>query len=166
MFPAADVRRAVGALAVPDRDVRDFQAQFARTKQQVEIPKRIEVAEVSAIRDDLVVVVGANDLRAAERVLDRLTEQLGEDEAKRLVRAHVQELHRMLLHRINEPRTVREIGPVRGHRFIKLRQFFRRHRQVGIEDLFKAARSASTISLARACIRVFGAQPSADSAFA
>src|SRR5205085_792854 len=49
MFPARDVRLAVSARVVADRQIDDPRVQFRRAKQQVEIAERIEVAEISAI---------------------------------------------------------------------------------------------------------------------
>ena len=89
MFPALDVGRPVSAFAVADGDVGDFEAEFAGAEEQVEIAERIEVAEVSAVRDDFFVILGADDLGAAECVFDGLPKEPGEDLAKDFVSTHI-----------------------------------------------------------------------------
>ena len=80
------------------------------------------------------------DLGAAERVLHGLAEEPGEDEAEGLVRAEVQELHRLLVHRVDEPHAVRELRAPTGDDIVELREFLGRHREVGVEDHEDVAR--------------------------
>ena len=49
MAPPLDVGRAVGALAVSDRQLDDLEPELRGAEQQVEIAERIEVAEVCAV---------------------------------------------------------------------------------------------------------------------
>src|SRR3954469_24109656 len=67
--PALDVGLAVGALAVADRHLDELQVELGRPEQEVEIPEGIEVPEVGAVGGELLVVLPAQDLGAAEGVL-------------------------------------------------------------------------------------------------
>ena len=75
MAPALYVGRAICTVSISNRHVDDFQVQFGRTKQQIEISERIEVPEIRAIGGQDFVIGSANHLRSTERVPDRLAEQ-------------------------------------------------------------------------------------------
>ena len=81
-----------------------------RAEQQIEIAERIEVAEVGAVGRDALVVGAAQHLGAAQRVLDRLPEQPREGQAEELVAEQVEEAHRLLLHRVDQPHAVDELA--------------------------------------------------------
>src|SRR6266540_5512021 len=49
MSPALNIGRAVGALTVPNGQVDDAQREPCRAEQQVEVPERVEVAEVGTV---------------------------------------------------------------------------------------------------------------------
>ena len=76
-----------------------FRFWRGRPKDQIVIAEGIEVAEIGAVGCDLLVIVPPQHLGAAQGVLDRLTQQPGEDQAEGFVAQQVQEAHGLLLHR-------------------------------------------------------------------
>src|SRR5262249_51265918 len=82
--PALDLRRAIPAFAVADRQIGNLQIELCRAEQQVEVSERIEIAEVCAVGRYQLVVGAPQHFRAAERVLDALTEEPRECEAEEL----------------------------------------------------------------------------------
>jgi len=81
-----------------------------------------------------------------ERVLDLLAEEPTERQPKSLIRDHVQELHRLVLHRIHQPHAVDEIRRARPRRFVELGQLLGRHAQVTVEDDNKVTRRGGEAS--------------------
>lgn len=75
MFPALDVGLSVHSLPVTDRQVDDLQIEFGRPENEIEIPERVEISEISPVFFDLQVILPAQDLGPAKGVLDRLTEK-------------------------------------------------------------------------------------------
>src|ERR1700736_3762740 len=65
VLPAPDVGGSIRALQVADRKIDNLQVLLGRAKQQVEVAKRIEVAEVRAVRTDRFVLLLAQHLDAA-----------------------------------------------------------------------------------------------------
>src|SRR5437762_13265413 len=57
MAPALNVRLAIGAGLVADRQIDDPQVQLRRAEQEVKIAKRIKVAKVSAVARDGFVIL-------------------------------------------------------------------------------------------------------------
>ncbi len=132
--PALDIGFAVGAFPIPDGNVGDFEVLLGGAEEQVEIPKRVEVAEIGAVGRDVFVVGAAQDFGAAERVFDGLTEEPGEDEAEGFVSAEIEELHGALVHGVYEANAISELGASGSDDVIKFREFLRGHRQIGVED--------------------------------
>jgi hypothetical protein len=117
-----------------DRRLDDFQILFRGAEDQVEVSKRIEIAEIGAIPRQHLVVFAQQHLGAAQRIgqsgIDEIAEQIG----KTPVGDQVERAHRLVLHRIDQPGAVDEFGlSALDHRMI-FRQRFRRHRQIGIQD--------------------------------
>lgn len=75
MAPPLDVGFAVGAFAITDGDVADLEVEFVGSEKEVEVAKRIELAEVGAVGGDPLVVFATKHLGAAERVFDALAEE-------------------------------------------------------------------------------------------
>src|SRR5262245_39301736 len=73
-------------------------------------------------------------LGSAQRVFDGLAHHPGEGEAEKLIGAHIQETHRLALHRVNKAYAIREFGAAGNQRRIKLGQFFGGYSEIGIED--------------------------------
>src|SRR6185295_20079494 len=94
--PALDVGLAVGARLIPNRQINDAEVEFGGAEQQVEITERIEITEVGAVAGNRLVIRTEENLRSAQRILDRLPEKPTERSAKKLVRHHVEEAHGLL----------------------------------------------------------------------
>jgi len=69
-----------------------------------------EVAEVRPGGRDALVVLAPQHLRAAQRVLDRLLQQVREQLREGQVPQLVEEAHRARLHRVHEPRPLDVVG--------------------------------------------------------
>jgi hypothetical protein len=132
--PALDVGGAVGAFPIADGDVADFEVLFVGAEEQVEVAERIKLAEVGAVGGDLEVVFAGEDLGAAERVFDALAEEPGESQAEEFIGDHVEELHGLFLHRVDEAGAVGELGFAAGDGLVKLGELLGRHGEVGVED--------------------------------
>src|SRR5580692_8637021 len=120
-----NIRLSVGPLTIPHRDIRNPEIQLARTKQEIEISERIEIAKERSIGGDAQVILPRKHFRTAERILDRLSQSPAECDAEELVRAHVQELHGAVFHRIDETHAICELRSTRYQRFVEFRQLFR-----------------------------------------
>jgi len=134
MPPTGDVGRAVGPVPVPNRNIGDLEVQPGGAEEEVEIPKGVEVTEVGSVGGDPGVVGPPEHLGAAEGVLDVLSQKPAEKDAEYLVRAHVQELHRLFLHRVHEAGAVREFGAAGNDRLVEFGEFLGGHREVRVEN--------------------------------
>src|SRR4051812_29583409 len=63
-----------------------------------------------------------NHLGAAERVFDALIQEPGKDQAEHFIAEKVQEAHRFVFHRVNQPRAVDQFPRVLRDRAVELRQ--------------------------------------------
>src|SRR5688500_2218786 len=95
---ALDVRRAVCPFAVADGEIDDGEIEPRGAEEQVEVAERVEVPEVAAVGGQLLVVVAAQHLGAAQGVLDRLPQQPREGQPEELVPQEVREAHRLPFH--------------------------------------------------------------------
>ena len=100
---SSDVGRAVYTLVVAKWKLDDSQIELCCSKQQIVVAERIELTEVGAVLDEPFVVGSRKRLRPAQRILDRLPQHVGEAERKTFVSDEVDEAHRFVVHRINEP---------------------------------------------------------------
>ena len=73
MAEPANVGRPVGPLPVTNGDLDNLQILLGSAEQQIEVPEGIEVTKIGSTFGDALVVAPLQDLRAAERVFDRLT---------------------------------------------------------------------------------------------
>src|SRR5947199_4976522 len=103
MAPSVDIGFAIGPRAISNRQIHQAQIELGRPEEQIEITEWIEITEIGAVPRDGLVVFAEKDFGATESVFDLLAEQPTEGHAKELVRNHVEKLHRLLLHRINQP---------------------------------------------------------------
>src|SRR5438105_12940111 len=122
MAPALDISLTVGSLVIAHRHVDNLEVELGGAENQVEVAKRIEVAEVGAVGGDGLVVCPAQHFGPAKRVLDVLAEQPGKSHAEKLVAEEVQKAHRLLFHRVDKAHTVDEFAAARTQRAIKARQ--------------------------------------------
>src|SRR6185437_5393074 len=134
MLPALNVRLPVLPLPVTYRQPQNLQVVARCSKQKVEVAERIDLAEVSTICRNRLVMDSAEDLGAAKAVLHALAQQPRERKAEELVAEQVEEAHRLLLHRIDQSHSVDEVTSSRTPRLIKPRQVLRRNSQVGIQN--------------------------------
>jgi hypothetical protein len=88
--PALDIGLPVSPFVIAHRHVDDLEVELGRTKYQIEVAERIEIAEVGSVGGDRIVVGPAQNLGAAQRILDVLAEQPGEGQAEKLVAEEVQ----------------------------------------------------------------------------
>src|SRR5439155_9361110 len=109
MLPARDVGLAVGTGAITDGQVEDAQVEPSRTEEQIKIAEWIEVAEVSAVIRDQLVMPAQEYLGSAERVLNGLAQQPGEGHAEKFVADDIEEAHGLLFHGINEAHAIDDI---------------------------------------------------------
>ena len=101
MAPAGDIRGSVRAFTVADGQVYDLEIELCGAKEQVKIPKRIEIAKVFTVGGDQVVILFPEDFRAAERILERLSQQPGKCQAEEFVPQEIQVAHGLVLHGID-----------------------------------------------------------------
>src|ERR1051326_1725532 len=120
--PALNVRGSVGTFPVADRHLDDLETELGGAEQQIEVTERIEITEVAPIGGDALVLGAWQHLGAAQRVLDRLSEQPGERHAEELVPEEIEEPHRLLLHRVDEPHAVHEFAGPLAERLVEPRQ--------------------------------------------
>src|SRR4051812_25811876 len=78
--PALDIGGSVGTLSIANRQLHDLESQLRGAEQEIEVAKRIEVAEVRAVCRDRLVGLAAKDLCPTKRVLDRLSKKPAECE--------------------------------------------------------------------------------------
>src|SRR5215212_10269198 len=104
---------------------------MVRPENEIEITERIEVSEASAIGGDALVVFSKQNFGPAQRVLDRLAQGPAESDAEKLVRAKIHETHGFVFHRVNQPDSVREIGPPGNESIVKFSQLFRGNGEIG-----------------------------------
>src|SRR5512138_3758813 len=109
MFPARDVRGAVGPLAVTDWQVDDLAVELGSAEDQIIITEWVEVAEVGAVGSDPLIILFPENLCAAERILDRLPKQPGERHTEKFVAQEVERLHGFLFHGIDQADPVDEL---------------------------------------------------------
>lgn len=102
MPPALDIGGAVGAVAVADGHIDNLEVKARGSEKEIKVAEGIKVTEVGPVCRDPFIVGAPQDLGAAERVLERLPQDPGEQDAKGLVGAHVHEAHRRLLHGVHE----------------------------------------------------------------
>src|SRR5262245_8550424 len=134
MRPSMDLRRAVRAFTVTNRNIADLEVQLSRAKQKVEIAERIEITKYVAVLRHPKIIPAEERFRTAQRILDGLSQYPRERDTEEFIGAHVQEAHGLLVHRIDQTTAIRKLGMSRNQGGVKLRQLFGRHRQVGIED--------------------------------
>ena len=68
MAEPMNIRAAVLAREITNRDVHRIQTQNGRGKQQLEVAERIEVAEIAPPRAHPLIIVAGDQLGAAKRV--------------------------------------------------------------------------------------------------
>src|SRR5262245_27690568 len=138
-----DLGLAVGAAGIADRNLDGLEAELGSAEDQLEVPERIEISEITARGLDPRIVGAPQRLGAAECVGEALRQQPGKEQREGLVGDEVEDAHRLLLHRINETRAVDELALARANRVPELRQLLRRHGEIGIEDHQDVAAAAS-----------------------
>src|SRR5688572_9687540 len=105
-----------------------------RSKEQIEISKRIKITEVLSVLCELDVICSEHHLRPAKRILESLLEQPGESPAEKMVPQIIQEPHGFFFHGIHQARSIDKISLTAGDGVVKLRKVLRRYCQVRIED--------------------------------
>src|SRR5271154_3335938 len=110
MAPAPDVGFAISPLPVTDGKIHDLEIVAGRSENQVEIAKRVQVAEIGAVPGDRLIALPAQDLGAAQSVLDALPQQPGECQAKEFVAQEVEESHGSAFHGIYQTHPVDEFA--------------------------------------------------------
>ena len=134
MTPAADVRLAVGPRLILDGKVDDLQVEARRAEEQIEVPERVEVAEITSSRDDPPIRRPVQDLRPAQRVLDLLAHDRLEQQREHLVAHHVREAHRAGLDVVDESRAIDELRRAFGPDAVEAGQLFRSNAQIAVQD--------------------------------
>jgi len=127
MTPALDVCFPIGARAVANGQIHQPQVEFGRSENQIEISKRIKLAEIGRVASERFVILAEQDFGSAKSILELLSQQPTEGEAEKFVGHHIQELHGLLLHRIHQSDTIYKLRSTGTSRFIELWQLFRRH---------------------------------------
>ena len=101
-----DVGAAVGALLVAHRYFNDFEVELAGAKEQIEIPKGIEITEIGAAPLEVLVVLFPDGFGAAEGVLESLTQQPGKQGGKGAIGRSIERWHCGITARINQPAAI------------------------------------------------------------
>src|SRR5262249_35912823 len=117
-----DLSLAVSAAGIADGNLNRLEAELRRAEDQLEVPERIEISEITARGLDPRVVGAPQRLSAAQRVGEALRQQPGKEQREGLVGDQIEDAHRLLLHRINEPGAVDELALAGPNRIPKLRQ--------------------------------------------
>ena len=85
MFPTADVGIAISSFSIPDRHFRDSQILFGGPENEIKVTEWIKVSKVGSILRNQFIVGFAQNLGAAESVLDGLPEEPGKTMLKNLL---------------------------------------------------------------------------------
>src|SRR5665213_1620495 len=101
MAPAPDIGFAPHALLVSHWQVDDLQVVLGGSEQQVEISEGIDFTEIRPVRGNRAIVLLAQHLGAAQRILEVLAEQPTEGNAKEFVADVVEEPHGPIFHGID-----------------------------------------------------------------
>src|SRR5712691_8312007 len=83
---------------------------------------------------DSLVVLLQQHLGPAERVPDRLLEQPGEEDTEEPVPEVVDDLHRLLFHRVDEAGAIDEAALAGGDRSVKTWKILRGHGEIRVQD--------------------------------
>ena len=75
MAPAVDVGATVLSRPVTNWHLGYFQIEFGRTEKQIEVSKRIKVSEILPVRGNPFVVTAPQNLGAAQRIFNRLSQE-------------------------------------------------------------------------------------------
>src|SRR5271165_4113293 len=75
-----DLRLAIGAACIADRDFDSFETELRGAEDEVEIAERIKVAEIAAAALEPQVVAAAHYLRPAQRVGEALRQEPAEQQ--------------------------------------------------------------------------------------
>src|SRR5439155_3597528 len=134
MLESLVFRLPIGPVSIADRHFHDFQILLGRAEQEIEVAKRIEVAEVVSAGLDLLVVSLEQGLRPAEGVAETLLQQPGENLAEHLVADQVEKPHGLPFHWIDHAASVDELAVAVGDRVIKLGEHFGVHGHISVED--------------------------------
>ena len=110
---------AVFTVAIADDDLGDFKVELGGSKEQVEIAKRIEIAEITPVLDDFLVVGFIQDFGATKSVFEPLTQNVREEPAKEFVCQQVEKPHGVFVHGIYEAAAVDELSLVIPEGIIK-----------------------------------------------
>src|SRR5205823_1006310 len=98
------------------------------------VPRRAACAEESTHGASAECSSCRKYFRAAQGILEALTEHERKGGCKKSVRHNIEKPHSLLFHRINETAAVNELGFISSDSVVKFRQLFRRRRQVGVEN--------------------------------
>src|SRR6266436_7045781 len=109
MAPALDVRRPVSSLVIMHGDLDNFQSHSGCAKQKIKVTEWIEIAKEFAGCGEAPIVRSRQHFRAAQGILEALTEHEGKGDRKELIPQKIEKSHRFLFHRINQPAPVNEL---------------------------------------------------------
>src|SRR6516165_4165560 len=107
---ARDLGRAVGARDIMDGDFDNLEVLPRSAQDEVEIRKRIEIAEICAVCFYLFVVGAFDRLGSAKRISEALVDKKAEYPSEEPVGDEIERAHRVLLHRIDKTGPVDELA--------------------------------------------------------
>src|SRR5207249_4150105 len=134
MLESLDFRLAIGPVTIPDRNFHDFQILLGRAEQEIEVAKRIEVAEEVSAGLDLLIVSLEQRLRPTEGVPESLLQEPGKDHAEDLVADQIEQAHRLARHGTHHAAPVSEFAMAFNDRVVKLGERLRIHAHVCVQD--------------------------------
>src|SRR5438128_3427429 len=109
MSKPMDVGCAIRAGAIPNWNIQDSQAKNRSGKDELEISKRIEVAEFLAPLYHPGIVMPRHELCAAQRVADKSVQHAAQRFGEENISEVIEKAHGLAFHRINQAATVNEI---------------------------------------------------------
>src|SRR5437764_13173704 len=121
MCPALYVCVSILSFVIANRYIYDFEAKSRSSKKQVKISERIGLPKIRSVCRYRFIMTSAQSLRPAERILYTLPQQPCKCLSEELVTDEVEELHRFLLHWIDQSHAIYELSDSREPRFIESR---------------------------------------------
>src|ERR1700730_3742673 len=134
MMKSGYLALAVGPADVSHRNLEKLQIEFRRTKDEIEVTERVEIAKVTVSRFQAQIVGPLEHLCTAQRVRTALVQEPGEQIGKCLVCDQIQKPHGFVFQGIYEARAVDEFSLSFVDCCPEFRQELRRHGQIRVED--------------------------------
>src|ERR1700685_4294860 len=98
MLEARNLRLAIGAAGIVDRNLHDLQAPLGRSKNKSEIAERVKMAEIGTPLLETHIIAPAQSFGAAKRIGEALRQEPSERDGESFVCDEIQKAHRIGVH--------------------------------------------------------------------